>query len=189
MIDCFCKSHTSTENATAMADLLIEADYRGHYSHGMNRLEMYINDLHKNSTNGKAIPNILKESPSTAWIDGQNGLGAVVGNYCMDLAIEKAKKCGVGWVVAKRSNHYGIAGWYTMRAMKQNLIGISMTNTSPLMVPTRAVEPGLGTNPISFAATSGDKDFVLDMATTAVAVGKVSTDVKIIFNLFHFFHF
>lgn len=101
MIDCFCKSHTSLENATAMTDLLLEADYRGHYSHGMNRLEMYINDLHKNATNGTVSPTILKETPATAWVDGQNGLGAVVGNFCMDLAIQKAKNCGVGWVVAK----------------------------------------------------------------------------------------
>lgn len=101
MVDCFVKSHTSQENAQAMADLLVEADYRGHYSHGMNRLEMYINDLHKNSTDGKIKPKILNETPATAWVDGLNGLGAVVGNFCMDLAIEKAKNTGVGVVCAK----------------------------------------------------------------------------------------
>lgn len=101
MVDCFVKSHTSQENAQAMADLLVEADYRGHYSHGMNRLEMYINDLHKNSTDGNASPKILNETPATAWVDGLNGLGAVVGNFCMDLAIQKAKNTGVGVVCAK----------------------------------------------------------------------------------------
>jgi LDH2 family malate/lactate/ureidoglycolate dehydrogenase len=157
---------------------------------------MYINDLHKNACDGKILPKILKETPSTAWVDGQNGLGAVVGNFCMDLAIEKAKNVGVGWVVAKSnsnsllifgiieefysqiliigSNHYGIAGWYTIRAMNQGLIGLSMTNTSPLMCPTRSIEAGLGTNPISFSAPGTREDsFTLDMATTAVAVGKI----------------
>ncbi|KAG5677242.1 hypothetical protein PVAND_007016 [Polypedilum vanderplanki] len=174
MTDCFLKSKTSPENSKAMADLLAEADYRGHFSHGMNRLEMYINDLHKNSTDGMCQPEILNETPATAWVDGKNGLGAVVGNFCMDIAIKKAKQVGVGVVAAKRSNHYGIAGWYTMRAMKEGLIGLSGTNTSPLMTPSRSLEPALGTNPISFAAPANNGDsFVLDMATTAVAVGKI----------------
>ena len=91
----------------------------------MNRLEMYINDLHKNSTDGNVIPTILNETPATAWVDGNNGLGAVVGNFCMDLAIQKAKTVGVGVVAAKRSNHYGIAAWYTLRAIN---LGMSITN-------------------------------------------------------------
>lgn len=140
----------------------------------MNRLEMYINDLQQKSIDGTAKPKLLKESPATAWVDGCNGLGAVVGRYCMDLAIEKAKTAGVGWVCAKRSNHYGIAGWYTIYAEQQGFIGVSMTNTSPLMCPTRSTKAALGTNPISLAApANGDDSFVLDMATTAVAVGKI----------------
>lgn len=132
------------------------------YSHGMNRLEMYVNDLLINSTDGGAVAQIIKETPATAWVDGNNGLGAVVGEYCMGLAIKKAKNVGVGWVCAKRSNHYGIAAYYTLMAEKEGLIGISMTNTSPLMSPTRSLEAALGTNPISFAApaNNGDK-FVL----------------------------
>lgn len=101
MVDCFLKSNTSQENAQEMADLLVEADYRGHFSHGMNRLEMYINDLHKNACDGCVKPEVLNETPATAWVDGLNGLGAVVGNFCMDLAIEKAKNVGVGVVCAK----------------------------------------------------------------------------------------
>lgn len=177
MTDCFLRSKTSPENAKAMADLLAEADYRGHFSHGMNRLEMYINDLHKNSTDGMTQPEILNETPATAWVDGKNGLGAVVGNFCMDLAIKKAKQVGVAVVAAKRSNHYGIAGWYTMRAIDAGMIGLSGTNTSPLMAPTRAIEAGLGTNPLSFGAPANNGDsFVLDMATTAVAVGKIEIE-------------
>lgn len=165
---------TPREHAELMADLLVSADHRGHFSHGMNRLEMYINDLLQDSINGAAKPEVLKETPATAWVDGCNGLGAVVGRYCMDLAIKKAKTSGVGWVCAKRSNHYGIAGWYTIYAQEQGLIGLSMTNTSPLMCPTRAKKSALGTNPISLAAPANNGDsFVLDMATTAVAVGKI----------------
>ncbi|XP_053661872.1 uncharacterized oxidoreductase YjmC [Anopheles marshallii] len=174
MVDCLVKSKTPLAHAKQQADLLLEADYRGHFSHGMNRLEMYINDLHKNACSGEAVPTILNETPATAWVDGNNGLGAVVGNFCMDLAIRKAKEVGVGWVCAKRSNHYGIAGWYTLRAMDSGCIGMSMTNTSPLASPTRSKEAALGTNPISVGAPGKDGDgFVLDMATTAVAVGKI----------------
>ncbi|SPP85348.1 blast:Malate dehydrogenase [Drosophila guanche] len=174
MIDCFKAVKVPQAHAEAQADLLVAADHRGHFSHGMNRLEMYINDLAINCTDGGAVPKILKETPATAWVDGLNGLGAVVGNYCMDLAIKKAKTVGVGWVCAKGSNHYGMAGWYAIRAMEQGLVGMSMTNTSPLMAPTRAKEAALGTNPLSLGApaTNGDK-FLLDMATTAVAVGKI----------------
>lgn len=174
MVDCFLASKTPDKHAREMADLLIEADYRGHFSHGMNRLEMYINDLHTGATDGTAVPEVLNQTPGTAWVDGKNGLGAVIGNFCMDLAIEKAKNVGVGVVCAKGSNHYGIAGWYTMRAQRQGFIGMSMTNTSPLMTPTRSKNQALGTNPISFAAPANDGDsFVLDMATTAVALGKI----------------
>uniref|UniRef100_A0A182Y2M5 Uncharacterized protein n=1 Tax=Anopheles stephensi TaxID=30069 RepID=A0A182Y2M5_ANOST len=174
MVDCLVRSKTPLAHAKQQADLLVEADYRGHFSHGMNRLEMYINDLHKNACSGEAVPTVLNETPATAWVDGNNGLGAVVGNFCMDLAIRKAKEVGVGWVCAKRSNHYGIAGWYTLRAMNAGCIGMSMTNTSPLASPTRSKEAALGTNPISVGAPGKEGDgFVLDMATTAVAVGKI----------------
>ncbi|XP_050072800.1 uncharacterized oxidoreductase YjmC [Anopheles maculipalpis] len=174
MVDCLVRAKTPLAHAKQQADLLVEADYRGHFSHGMNRLEMYINDLHKNACSGEAVPTVLNETPATAWVDGNNGLGAVVGNFCMDLAIRKAKEVGVGWVCAKRSNHYGIAGWYTLRAMNAGCIGMSMTNTSPLASPTRSKEAALGTNPISVGAPGKDGDgFVLDMATTAVAVGKI----------------
>ncbi|XP_064540591.1 uncharacterized oxidoreductase YjmC isoform X2 [Drosophila montana] len=174
MIDCFKAVKVPEAHARAQADLLVAADYRGHFSHGMNRLEMYINDLAINSTNGAADPKVLKETPATAWVDGCNGLGAVVGNFCMDLAIKKAKTVGVGWVCSRGSNHYGMAGWYALRAMENGLVGMSMTNTSPLMAPTGAKESALGTNPLSLGAPAGDSDhFLLDMATTAVAVGKI----------------
>lgn len=173
MIDCFKAVNVPQDHAEQQADLLVAADYRGHFSHGMNRLEMYLNDLSIKSTNGSAVPTILKETPSTAWIDGNNGLGAVIGNFCMDVAIKKAKQTGVGWVCAKGSNHYGMASWYPLRAIKKGLIGFSMTNTSPIMVPTRGKDAVLGTNPLSMGVPAKHDKFLLDMATTAVALGKV----------------
>lgn len=178
MIDCFKASNVPENHARAMADLLVAADHRGHFSHGMNRLEMYLNDLAINSTNGAAVPTIIKETPATAWVDGNNGLGAVVGNYCMDLAMKKAKTVGVGWVCAKRSNHYGMAGWYSKKAMENGLVGMSMTNTSPLMAPTRSKEAALGTNPLALGAPAKDDKFLLDMATTGVAVGKIEIQMR-----------
>ncbi|VDM97074.1 unnamed protein product [Thelazia callipaeda] len=163
-----CRGH-----AQQLADVLVAADMRGHYSHGLNRLDMYIRDVRNNVCRRNGTPRILKERTATAWVDGNNLLGPVVGNFCMDLAIEKAKKEGVAWVVAKGSNHFGIAGWYSMRAMQQGLLGMAFTNTSPIMYPTRANRPALGTNPITFAAKGTKDSFVLDMATSTVAIGKV----------------
>ncbi|XP_063220870.1 uncharacterized oxidoreductase YjmC-like isoform X2 [Bacillus rossius redtenbacheri] len=152
---------TCREHATALADLLVEADCRGHYSHGLNRLELYLEDVKIGMCASNNKPAVLKESPSTAWVDGNNSLGAVVGNYCMQLAMDKARATGVGWVSAKGSNHFGIASWYSMMAAKQGLIA------------------ALGTNPISVAAPASQGDsFVLDMATTAVAIGKIEMQLR-----------
>ncbi|XP_046661703.1 uncharacterized oxidoreductase YjmC-like [Homalodisca vitripennis] len=173
-IDCMTAVGTPQAQAVSLAEVLVEADHRGHFSHGINRLEMYVRDVQTKTTDGSAVPKVLQESAATAWVDGNNALGPVVGNFCMDIAIKKARDCGVGWVVAKGSNHYGIAGWYSMKALNHNMLGMSFTNTSPLMSPTRSKESALGTNPLSLAAPAKDGDsFVLDMATTAVAVGKI----------------
>ncbi|KAF7283894.1 hypothetical protein GWI33_022725 [Rhynchophorus ferrugineus] len=174
MIDCFKAVGTPQDHAEIVSENLLEADYRGHYSHGMNRLEMYIRDIQGGSTDAKAEPAVLKETVATALVDGKNGLGAVVGRRCMDLAIKKAKEVGIGFVVARGSNHYGIAGKYALQAIDEGLLGLSFTNTSPFMTPTRAKTATLGTNPLSLGAPANNGDsFVLDMATTAVAVGKI----------------
>nr|CAD7261477.1 unnamed protein product [Timema shepardi] len=172
--DCMEKVGTSHQYATDLADLLVEADYRGHYSHGLNRLETYMEDVTSGACQPNVQPTVLKETLSTAWVDGNDGLGVVVGNFCMELAMAKARQTGVGWVVAKGSNHYGIAGWYSIKAVQCGLLGMSFTNTSPLMCPTGAKLAALGTNPLTLAAPAQNGDsFVLDMATTAVAVGKI----------------
>ncbi|KAK8725253.1 hypothetical protein OTU49_010778 [Cherax quadricarinatus] len=177
MVDCMLAVGTPRPQATDLADVLVAADTRGHYSHGLNRLEMYVNDVKQKVCDGSAFPTIIKESVSTALVNGNNGLGPVVGNFCINLAIKKAKETGIGWVCARGSNHYGIAGWYAMKATKEGLMGMSFTNTSPLVAPTRAKKAALGTNPISLSAPAKNGDsFVLDMATCVVAVGKIEVE-------------
>nr|CAH7723861.1 unnamed protein product [Callosobruchus chinensis] len=135
---------------------------------------MYVNDVMGKQTDPVAYPVIEKESASTALVDGKNGFGAVVGKFCMGVAIQKAKNTGIGLVVAHGSNHYGICAMYALQAIQDGCLGMSFTNTSPFMVPTRAKEAALGTNAFSLGCpgVSGDS-FLLDMATTAVAVGKL----------------
>ncbi|XP_056272339.1 uncharacterized oxidoreductase YjmC-like [Pseudoliparis swirei] len=171
---CMTSVGTQAHHARSLAEVLVEGDHRGHYSHGLNRMDMYVKDIQTGICAKDGEPVVEKESAGTALVDGKNLLGPVVGNFCMQLAIKKAKEAGIGWVVAHGSNHYGIAGYYAMQALKENMIGMSFTNTSPLVVPTRGKECTLGTNPISVAAPAKDGDsFVLDMATSAVALGKV----------------
>jgi len=138
VVDSMVKVGTIEDHATALADVLVAADYRGHYSHGLNRLEMYIQDASSGICESNAEPEIINSKFATAFVDGKNSLGPVVGNFCMKLAIEKAKQFGVGWVAANNSNHYGIAGWYSMQAANEGLMGLSFTNTSPFLQPTRA---------------------------------------------------
>merc|ERR1739838_511977 len=171
---CMVAVGTKPQHACSLAEVLVEGDMRGHYSHGLNRMDMYVKDIKSGICAKDGEPVIEKETVATALVDGRNLLGPVVGNFCMELAIRKAKEVGIGWVVAHGSNHYGIAGYYSTQALKENMIGMSYTNTSPLVVPTRAKECTLGTNPISVAApANGGDSFVLDMATSAVALGKV----------------
>ncbi|XP_057320353.1 uncharacterized oxidoreductase YjmC [Microplitis mediator] len=161
------------EDAQVVAHHLMTADYRGHFSHGMNRLQMYINDIENKLTSPTVKPQIVNDFQAIALVDGKNGLGQVIGKYSMELAIKKAEKYGIGMVSTRGSNHYGICGYYTLMAMEKNLIGFSCTNSSPLMVPTRATAAALGTNPLSIGMRGHNDEFVLDMATTAVALGKI----------------
>lgn len=174
MVRCMEKVNTCRSHAEALADVLVTGDYRGHFSHGLNRLQMYINDIQKGVCEREGEPEVLQELAGTALVDGHNILGPVVGKFCMELAIKKAQEAGVACVVARGSNHYGIAGYYSMMASAKGMIGMSFTNASPLVAPTRGKQKFLGTNPISVAAPgkAGD-EYVLDMATSAVALGKV----------------
>ncbi|KAL0129078.1 hypothetical protein PUN28_004039 [Cardiocondyla obscurior] len=177
--ECMCKAGTTPEDARIVGHHLMTADYRGHFSHGMNRMQMYVKDIEVKITDPVARPEILTDFQAIALVDGKNMLGQVVGKYCMELAMEKAKRFGIGMVAARGSNHYGICGYYTMMAMEQGLIGFTCTNTSPLMAPTRSMKAGLGTNPLSMGMAASDNDgFVLDMATTAVALGKIELAIR-----------
>jgi LDH2 family malate/lactate/ureidoglycolate dehydrogenase len=173
-VNLFIKIGCPHDQAIEAANVLLSADLRGVDSHGVARLVGYLRLYKKNRINPKPQLSVVHETPSTAVVDGDAGLGLVAGPYAMRLAIEKAKNVGTGWVAVKNSNHYGIAGYHAMMALEADCIGISMTNASPLVAPTYAKERLLGTNPIAVAVPAGEEPaFVADMATTTAANGKL----------------
>ncbi|WP_400193501.1 Ldh family oxidoreductase [Hymenobacter sp. B81] len=164
----------SEDHARQATETLLSADLRGVDSHGVARLSGYVRLWEARRVNATPALAVVHETPSTAVVDGDAGLGLVVGPYAMRLAIEKARTAGTGWVAVRNSNHYGIAGYHAMLALPHDMIGISLTNASPLVAPTYALERLLGTNPISVAIPAGEQPaFVLDMATTTAANGKL----------------
>ena len=172
--DVFIKIGCPALYADQAAEVLISADLRGVDSHGVARLSGYVRLHEKGRLNANPSIQVVHETPSTATLDGDLGLGLVVGPEAMKLAIEKAKQVGTGWVAVKKSNHYGIAGYHAMMALEEDCIGISLTNASPLVSPTYSKERLLGTNPISIAIPAQKQPpFVLDMATTTAANGKL----------------
>jgi L-2-hydroxycarboxylate dehydrogenase (NAD+) len=162
-------------DARIVGKVLICADIRGVESHGMHRLGSYYGSrISKGYIDPKTPFKIIKETETTALIDGGNGLGQVVSHKAMRRAIEKAKKSGIGAITIRNSNHYGIAGYYALMALEEDMIGISLTNSQPLVAPTYGKTAIIGTNPIAIAAPSGKKyPYLLDMATSAVAYGKI----------------
>jgi len=173
-VNLFIKIGCFNDQAIEAANVLLSADLRGVDSHGVARLVGYLRLYEKNRINPHPQLSVVHETPSTAVVDGDAGLGLVAGPYAMRLAIEKAKNVGTGWVAVKNSNHYGIAGYHAMMALEADCIGISMTNASPLVAPTYSKERLLGTNPIAVAVPAGDEPpFVADMATTTAANGKL----------------
>ncbi|MCX2745009.1 Ldh family oxidoreductase [Mangrovivirga sp. M17] len=164
----------SDDDATQATNTLLSADLRGVDSHGIARLIGYVRLWESERVNPKPNIKVVHETPSTAVIDGDKGLGLVVGPVAMKIAMEKAKNVGTGWVAVKNSNHYGIAGYHSMMALEEDMIGFSFTNASPLVAPTYGKERMLGTNPISVAIPTKDEPpFVADMATTTAANGKL----------------
>ncbi len=172
--DIFLTIGVPIEEAVLAASVLIRADLRGIDSHGMARLSGYIRLWEKKRINPIPKPRIVYETPSTASLDGDQGLGLVIGSKAMDIALEKAEYCGSGWVSVKNSNHFGIAAFHAMKAIPKDMIGIAMTNASPLVAPALSIERMLGTNPICFAFPAGSETpVVVDMATSAAANGKL----------------
>ena len=162
------------EDAKLATEVLLSADLRGIDSHGVARLSGYIRLWEKERINAKPNIKIVYETPSTAVVDGDRGLGLVVAPRAMKTAIEKAKNVGTGWVSIKNSNHFGIAGYHAMMALEHDMIGMAMTNASPLVAPTYSLERLLGTNPIAVAVPAKNQPpFVADFATTTAANGKL----------------
>lgn len=160
--------------AEKAANVLIQADLRGIDSHGVARLSGYVRQWEMNRLAPEADSEIVHETPSTATLDAHQGLGLVVGQEAMEIAIAKAQQVGSGWVAVNNSGHYGIAAYHAMLALQEDMIGISMTHASSLATPTHSLEKLLGTNPIAIAIPAlHEPPFVADLATTTVAYGKM----------------
>lgn len=170
----FLKTGCSPVDAAAIARVLVAAELRGIPSHGLMRVTDYLDLWKAGRLNSKSDVRIIHETPSTAVIDGGQCAGMIAGNKAMQTAMLKAKSVGTGWVSVQNSNHFGIAGYYAMMALKEDMIGICMTNANPLVAPTFSVDRLLGTNPIAVAVPAGtEPPFVADFATTPIARGKL----------------
>jgi L-2-hydroxycarboxylate dehydrogenase (NAD+) len=170
----FIKIGCNDVDAHTATNVLLSADVKGIDSHGVARLSGYVRLWQAKRINATPIIKIVHQTPSTATIDGDAGLGLVVAPHAMQIAIDKAAQVGTGWVSVKNSNHFGIAGYHAMMALKNDMIGIAMTNASALVAPTFSKEKMLGTNPIAVAIPAGKQPpFVADFATTTAANGKL----------------
>lgn len=164
------------DDARVAAKVLVEADLMGIESHGVAHLTVhpsYALGFKQGLVNPRPNIRVVHETPSTALVDGDGGLGPVVGHRAMGIAIEKAKECGTGMVAATRSRHYGAAGYYALMAVPYDMIGLALTNSPPFVAPTFGRGRMLGTNPIAVAVpTRSGHPFLLDMATSAASHGK-----------------
>ncbi|MEG1548181.1 MAG: Ldh family oxidoreductase [Clostridia bacterium] len=175
MRDAFVGYGVPAEDAKICAEVLMESDRRGIESHGCNRFKpIYLDRIKAGIQKPITEFEILRETPSTAVVDGHDGMGMIVGVKCMNMAIEKAKKVGLGMVAARNSTHYGIAGYYATMATKAGMIGMTGTNARPSIAPTFGVENMLGTNPLTIGLpTDEDFPFVIDCATSITQRGKI----------------
>jgi len=174
MIAVFEGLGTPTEDACICADVLITADLRGIRSHGVARLKYYYDRIQAGLHRTKTQIEIVKETPTTALVDGHHGMGHVIAHHSMRMAMDKAKQFGLGAVSVRNGTHYGIAGYYPLMAAKEGMLGLSVTNARPTVAPTFGAEAMLGTNPIAFAAPSDmDYPFCFDAATSTSSRGKI----------------
>ena len=179
----FEKLGVPKDDAQIAAETLVAADLRGVDTHGVIRFSphaWYVKWLSEGSMTAKPNIRAISETPSTALLDGDRGMGMVIGHRAMELAIDKAKSCGIGMAGVRNSRHYGMSAQYAMQALPHDMIGIAMTNAGRQVVPTFGREARFGTNPMCFAVPA-DKElpFVLDMATTTAAAGKLELAARL----------
>ena len=175
MVNVMVKAGIPEKDAGIVCDVLIQADKLGFDSHGVNRLKsIYLDRIKDGILNPVTSYKIIREGPTTAVIDGQNGMGHVISYNAMKLAIEKARKFGMAMVTVRNSTHFGFAGYYPLMAVRENMIGITGTNARPSIAPTFGVENMLGTNPMTYGIPSDEPfPFLLDCATSITQRGKV----------------
>ena len=171
--DAFLKFGFNQEESDIIVDVLLTSDLYGIESHGMQRLVRYHKGIEKGLIKPDAKPEVVFETPVSAVIEGNDGMGQLLGHKAMNMAIEKAKKVGMAIVTVRNSNHYGIAGYYAKMACKEGLIGMSMTNSEAIMVPTFGRKAMLGSNPFALAVPAEPYDFFFDASTTVVTRGKL----------------
>lgn len=174
MQSAFTNLGVAETDAEICADILITSDLRGIESHGVGRLRMYVDRIHQGLIEIGCEPEMIKESPTTAVVDGRHGIGMIIGHFSMALAIQKAREYGMGSVAVRNSTHFGIDGYYPLMAVDAGMIGMSFTNARPAVAPTFGVQPILGTNPIAFGAPSDEEfPFLFDAATSITQRGKI----------------
>jgi len=179
MIDVFEALGTPSEDARICAEVLIASDLRGIESHGVGRLKYYYDRIQAGVQFTKTGMEIVKETETTAVVDGHHGMGHVIAYRSMRLAMDKARQYGLGAVAVRNSTHFGIAGYYPLMAAEEGMIGLTVTNARPAIAPTFGTEPMLGTNPIAFAAPSDmEFPFCFDGATSISQRGKVEVAAR-----------
>ena len=179
IVQIFAAEGFTDEDAQHIASSLLYADEHGIESHGIQRVRMYDTALNSGRIDRSAAPSTVTETPVSAVIDGHHGMGQLVAMHAMSVAIHKAKTTGIGMVAVRNSGHYGTAGYYANLAADAGLIGISMTNTRPAVVPTHSRQHFIGTNPIAFAMPAKPHNFLFDAATSTVPAGHVELFAKL----------
>ena len=174
----FDKLGFSQQDGQLLADTLVDADLRGISSHGIQRLAWYRQMIKDGTIVPTKQPKVVRELPGSVLVDANQNMGQIAANLAMDKVIEKAKKVGVGIAVVRNSNHFGIAGYYARKALAAGLVGIALTNTRPLVVPTNATQAFLGSNAFAFGFPASPHPFMFDGATAAVAGGKIQVADK-----------
>lgn len=181
LLDAFKGYGIPEEDAKICADVLLESDKRGIESHGVNRFKpIYLDRIKAGIQFPVTNFEIIKETPTTAVVDGHHGMGQVIGYKSMEMAIKKAKEYGMGMVAVRNSTHYGIAGYYADMAANAGCIGMTGTNARPSVAPTFGVEGMFGTNPLTVGIpTDEDFNFLLDCATSIIQNGRVEYYARI----------